>query len=253
MIRLKVSWKMLLFLSVFLPVGLLLSVGGFLYFSRDPRELMTLYPWKNHEEGLPYHVFRSERPPHWVSLEHVAPVAQAAIVLTEDWSFYHHSGVDMEQLRIALEEATDGKRLRGASTITQQLVKNVWLTKERTLTRKFRELFLALRVDREVPKRRILELYLNIAQFGPGIFGILPAARHYFRKSPAELSPRESAFLAMLLPGPRHLSRSFREGRLTPYAEKRIGEILVKLRMGKAISPAEFDREQKERFSWELP
>ncbi len=174
-----------------------------------------------------------------------------AIILSEDWSFYQHEGLDFEQMKIALSDMVEEQKFRGASTITQQMVKNVYLNGRRTLWRKLHEIILAQKVERALEKNRILEIYLNVIEFGPGIYGIKNASDHYFQKSPKKLTPREGAFLAMLLPGPKRYYSSFQKKKLTPFARDRIQAILVKMRMGKIISPLQYEQERLARMSWE--
>jgi membrane peptidoglycan carboxypeptidase len=146
-------------------------------------------------------VLRRNRPTGWVPLSAISRVASGAVIVSEDWAFYSHPGYDLGQIREAIEHDLEkGEFARGASTITQQVVRNVFLDKEKTLWRKAKELVLAVRLDRKVSKNRILEIYLNIAEWGPGFHGIGAASRYYFDKHPSELTAREGAFLAMLLP-----------------------------------------------------
>jgi monofunctional biosynthetic peptidoglycan transglycosylase len=171
-----------------------------------------------------------QRPQGWAPLGSVSRIAVAAIVLSEDWAFYQHNGFDWEQIRDSIEKNLKmGKFARGGSTITQQVVKNVFLSNEKTLWRKAQEAVLAVRIERRLTKARILEIYLNIAEFGEGLYGIGPAARHYFSKPPSELTAKEGAFLAMLLPSPKKYSVSFRKKELTPYAAATVRSILGKL------------------------
>jgi len=217
-------------------LGLLLS-PLYMYFSHDVSSLRTQNP--------------PTKGKGWVKLTQVSPFAKSAIVLTEDWGFYQHEGVDVNQIKIAINEMISNTRVRGASTITQQMVKNVFLSEDRTLWRKVHEIILAQKVEKVLSKNRILEIYLNVIEFGPGIYGIKDSSWHYFKKEAQFLSPRESAFLAMLLPSPKRYYRSFRQKRLTTFALKRITEILAKMRMGKVISVQRYEAEIKERFSWE--
>jgi monofunctional biosynthetic peptidoglycan transglycosylase len=160
-----------------------------------------------------------KRPAYWTNLSGVSKLAVGAIVLSEDWAFYQHNGFDWEQIRNSFEtNLKKGKFARGGSTITQQVAKNVFLSNEKTIWRKVQEAVLAVRLERNLGKARILEIYLNIAEFGEGLYGIGPAARYYFKKSPGELSAKEGAFLAMLLPSPKKYSVSYRKRVLTPYA-----------------------------------
>ena len=147
------------------------------------------------------------RPPrrnqHWVPLSHISPWLQRAVVNSEDARFFEHDGIDMEQTKIALTSAVeDGRFTRGASTITQQLAKNLWLGEERTLWRKAREAILARRLE-TLGKPRILELYLNVVEWGDGIYGADAAARVWFEKPASDLLPEEAAVLAAMLPAPR--------------------------------------------------
>lgn len=182
-----------------------------------------------------------QAPPGWVSLGSVQTKAVAAIVLSEDWAFYQHNGFDWEQIWDAAQKNLEtGKFARGGSTITQQVVKNVYLSNRKTLTRKLQEAILAIRVERQLTKKRILEIYLNIAEFGEGLYGIGPASRYYFSKHPSELTAKEGAFLAMLLPSPKKYSISFRKKELTPYAASIVKSILGKLLATKRISAEEY-------------
>lgn len=233
----------ILLLSVLLPV--------YMYFSHDGEELLNGYPHRTSLDDDARIEIKNTKPKNWVPLSAISEYAQAAIVLSEDWSFYQHDGFDSEQMKVAFEEAASGGRVRGASTITQQMVKNVWLSDARTLWRKLHELILAYKADKVLPKKRILEIYLNVIEFGPKIYGIGRASRHYFQKSPSEITPREAAFLAMLLPSPKKYYVSFRKKRLTKFARKRVQQILVKMRMGKAITPERYESEVASKFSWE--
>ncbi len=192
------------------------------------------------------------RPAAWVGLGQISRAAVAAVVVSEDSAFYQHPGYDAAQIKEALEESLEEGRLkRGASTITQQVTRNVFLSQERSLWRKFKELILAIQLEEAVGKRRILETYFNIAEWGEGVYGIGPAARHYFGKSPAELTPREGAFLAMLLPSPKRYSQSFRAGALTPYARRTVRNILNKMVVGGRITPEERDLALASRMGFE--
>lgn len=182
-----------------------------------------------------------KRPAGWAPLGSISRIAVAAIVLSEDWAFYQHNGFDWEQIRGSIEKNIKmGKFARGGSTITQQVVKNVFLSNEKTLTRKAQEAVLAVRIERQLTKARILEIYLNIAEFGEGLYGIGPAARHYFSKSPSELTAKEGAFLAMLLPSPKKYSVSFRKKALTPYAASTVRSILGKLMATNRLNAEEY-------------
>src|SRR5690606_28290976 len=194
----------------------------------------------------------AKRPKNWVPLKQVSKIAQQAIVISEDWAFYDHNGVDVAQIKKALEDSMkEGKRPRGASTITQQVAKNLFLSQEYSVTRKAHEAVIAYTMDRKLDKNKILEVYLNIAEFGPGIYGIGAAARHYFGKAPSELSAREGAFLAMLLPSPTRYAQSFKDKELSPYAKETIDSILEKLKMARFLTPEQVAEEAQKFFQWE--
>lgn len=224
-------------------ITLILICLLYMYFSHDVSELNSLYP-QNHE-------LKNERPKSWVTLKEISKYGIGAIVLSEDWGFYQHTGFDLNQIQVALQEMLDGIRFRGASTISQQMVKNVYLTEDRTLWRKLHEVILTQKVERVLTKNRILEIYLNVIEFGPGIIGIKEASRHYFKKKPSALLPKEAAFLAMMLPSPIRYYISFKNRKLTPFAIERIDAILVKMRMGKLITPVEYQALKSTKLSWE--
>lgn len=143
----------------------------------------------------------------WRGLGDISGNLQHAVIISEDGSFYRHDGIDWESTKKALETDWKQKRFaRGGSTITQQLARNLYLSPSKNPLRKLKEMLIARRLERTLGKRRILELYLNVAEWGRGIYGAEAAAREYFDKSAAELSPEEAAALAAVLPSPRRYS-----------------------------------------------
>ncbi len=134
----------------------------------------------------------------------ISPHVKRAVLVAEDINFFSHGGFDWGEIRSAVEEALDDKRdvARGGSTITQQLAKNLWLSPSRNPLRKVKEAILTWQLERSLSKRRILELYLNVAELGPGIYGVGPAAQSYFSKPAADLDEDEAARLAASLPRP---------------------------------------------------
>lgn len=203
--------------------------------------------------GKPFEVtLRSQRPGGWTSLSQVSKIAIGAVIVSEDWSFYSHKGYDPVAIREAIiEDIEAGGFVRGASTLTQQLAKNVFLEREKNLWRKLREFWLAIELEEKVGKRRILEAYFNVAEWGEGVFGIRAACRHYFGKSPSEISPREAAFLAMLLPSPKKYSVSHRQGALTRYARRTVHSILLKMLRARYISQSEYETALSSRMGFE--
>lgn len=136
----------------------------------------------------------------------IAPSLRRAVLAAEDDRFYLHFGFDLEEIQNALDRAKRGRRLRGASTITQQVAKNLFLWEGRSFVRKGYEAYLTLVLEVCLPKDRILDLYLNLAEWGDGVFGAEMAARTHFKKSAKRLTPMESARLAAILPSPRRWS-----------------------------------------------
>ncbi len=172
----------------------------------------------------------------WVRLARISPNLQRAVLVSEDASFYRHEGFDWEGLRVAVTRNWErGKIVRGGSTITQQLAKNLYLSSEKKLLRKAHEALLAWQLERRLSKHRILELYLNVVEWGPGVFGAEAATRYHYAKSAAELTPDEAALLAALLPSPRR----YDPARLTPYLSRRQQEILYWMRRGNEMSTVE--------------
>src|SRR3954447_25921604 len=183
-----------------------------LYRVVDPVSTLMLWRWATGAR-----VVRSKVP-----LERIAPVLPATVVASEDARFCSHHGVDWGEIREALEEADDLSEARGGSTITQQLAKNLFLWGGRSYLRKALELPLALWIDLVLPKRRILELYLNVAEWGPsGQFGAEAGAHYAFGKPARDVSAREAATLAAVLPNPHR-----RSARLPGPAVRRLAGVL---------------------------
>lgn len=141
---------------------------------------------------------------YWTPSGRIPAEMKWAVILAEDSNFYKHEGFDVKAIKNAIKYDLEKRSLkRGASTITQQTAKNLFLSREKTVTRKLKEIYLAYRMEQELTKGRIIEFYLNVVELGPMVYGIGHGARYYFGKSPSELTPRECAFLAAMLPGPR--------------------------------------------------
>lgn len=159
----------------------------------------------------------------WTSLDAISPNLQRAVIASEDARFFDHHGIDWE----AVEDARDynrrhaGRRKRGASTITMQCARNVFLWQGRTWARKGLELWFTTLMELFWPKRRILEVYLNVAEWGPGVYGAEAAAQHWFGIPAAKLSPAQGALLAAMLPSPRR----WNPDRPTPYLLSRARRI----------------------------
>ncbi len=170
----------------------------------------------------------------WASYGRISPDLKRAVLVAEDDAFWQHEGVDFEQLQESIEiDWARGKFSRGGSTITQQLAKNLYLSPSKSPIRKLRELVIARRLEAELKKARILELYLNVIEWGDGVYGVESAARTYFRKSAAELSPSEAALLAAAIINPRLHSPAHPSSRLLRRQQ------LILRRMGAVIPPQE--------------
>lgn len=141
----------------------------------------------------------------WVPLSKVSPNLPIALVASEDQKFPEHHGFDVEAIQTALSDAEDGARLRGASTISQQVAKNLFLWNGRSFLRKGFEAYFTILIEALWPKQRIIEVYLNIAEFGDGIYGVGAASDRFFHSSPQNLNPHQCALLAAVLPNPRKL------------------------------------------------
>lgn len=158
----------------------------------------------------------------WRDIARISPEAAVAVVAAEDQRFPLHGGFDRRQIEIALQVASEGGRSRGASTISQQVAKNLFLWSGRSFVRKGIEAWFTLLMEWLWPKQRILEIYLNTAEFGRGVYGVTSASRVYFGKDPAALTESEAALLAAVLPSPRR----YRVDRPGPYVQQRRDEIV---------------------------
>lgn len=237
-------------LSLLLSLLLAIVVGRIVYIERV--FLISIYEITQFENsyytkelradgGVNYHQV-SEKPSDWVSFKDISKNIKGAILVSEDGKFYRHQGYDPESLRDRIYDVFVLKRkLKGGSTITQQLVKNLYLSKDKTLSRKGRELVLTLILEKYASKDKIYETYLNSIEYGKNLYGIKSASEFYFKKSPKLLRPREAAFLAMLLPNPVRYSRSFKNKILSRYARRQVDSILLRMRQNNFIGPMEYE------------
>ena len=190
-------------------------------------EFMALREREARDSGkTPRHVQR------WVSYTRIAPDLKRAVLVAEDDAFWQHEGVDFEQLQESIVKDWARRQFtRGGSTITQQLAKNLYLSPSKNPLRKLREWVIARRLEAELKKARILELYLNVIEWGDGVYGIEAAARTYFAKPAAELGAAESALLAAAIVNPRRLNPARPTARLLRRQQ------LILQRMGAVIPP----------------
>jgi membrane peptidoglycan carboxypeptidase len=149
---------------------------------------------------------------NWVPLDRISPYMPLAVMSTEDPAFMSHRGILIQAIENSMEQnISAGKFVRGGSTISMQLAKNLWLAREKTVSRKLQEAFLTTYLEQRMTKTEILEYYLNMVEFGPDLYGIGPAARRYFSKEPMSLTLSQSLYLASLLPSPK--AAGYEEGK----------------------------------------
>ena len=164
---------------------------------------------------------------NWVAFDEISPFVVPAVISHEDGAFYEHGGFAPWAIRDALvRNLQEGRYVVGASTISMQLAKNLYLQREKTLTRKVQEVILTWWLENALTKDEILELYLNVIEYGPSVYGLRHAAAHYFGRTPSELSPAEAAYLACILPSPKRYHESYERGALTRSMKSRSQRLL---------------------------
>ena len=199
--------------------------------SGPPGPLAAPFHWRPLDpppDEAPRDILVGPANPSFVPLPDLPPHLVRAVTASEDAGFFAHRGFDFQEIARALTDARGG-RVRGASTITQQLAKNLFLSSDRTLARKIREALATVELEAAMPKSRLLEIYLNIAEWGPGVYGVGEASRYWFGKDARDLSPKESAFLASVIPSPRRFAARLRRGGVSPWWQDRIADILGKM------------------------
>ncbi|HQR31036.1 MAG TPA: biosynthetic peptidoglycan transglycosylase, partial [Anaeromyxobacteraceae bacterium] len=176
--------------------------------------------------------------PDFVPYAEIPPALVRAVTASEDAGFFGHRGFDFREIANAV---ADRSRVRGASTISQQLAKNLFLSPERTFARKVREALGTIALEATLPKARLLEIYLNIAEWGPGVYGVGEAARFWFGKDVRDLTVRESAFLATVIPSPRRFHARLVKQGVTPWWNARIDDVLGKMRVQGQLTDAQLE------------
>jgi hypothetical protein len=208
--------------------------AGPLAWLREPFEYRPLTP-----EGRGRELHIGPNNPTYVPLAELPRPLVRAVLRSEDAAFWAHHGFDFDSLRNILLAPEDDK-VRGGSTLTQQLAKNLFLSREKTYARKVKEAFLTLGLEASVPKERLLEVYFNIIEWGPDLYGIGEAARHYFGKDARELGIRESAFLATIIPNPVRYHVYCSRGALSDIWTKHVNDLLALLYAGGDLTEAEY-------------
>lgn len=219
------NFFMSILLAVFIVIGGMALFAGWFFLSiPDPGKIKGCMVTQMYKVDL------CPKNPNYAPLSSISKYAKDVIIISEDSSFYQHHGFDWFELKNSFRENWQDKQFsRGGSTITQQLVKNVFLTQEKSILRKLREAYITYHIEQQLDKKQILEKYLNVIEFGKGIYGIKRAARHYFGKSPSELNLLESAYLAYLLPNPKIYSQIYYKGALTQFSRHRILDLSYKM------------------------
>lgn len=188
----------------------------------------------------------------WVPLSKISPYLIKAVLIGEDDKFFRHEGFDFEAMQKALEKNLKAGKIKyGGSTISQQTAKNLFLSPSKNPVRKFQEAILTWRLERALTKKRILEIYLNIAEWGEGIFGIEAASRHYYGKPASALNPWEAARLAAILPNPI----KYNPLKATSYVEKR-ANLIYSIMKRRGIIKEEYkdlETETEKKFPEEVP
>lgn len=175
---------------------------------------------------------------YWVAFDDISPFVVPAVISHEDGAFYEHGGFAPWAIRDALvRNLQEGRYVVGASTISMQLAKNLFLQREKTLARKVQEVILTWWLENALSKDQILELYLNVIEYGPSVYGLRHAAAYYFGREPSELSPAESAFLACMLPSPKRYHLSYERGELTRFMKSRMRRLLEHMAKRERIGP----------------
>lgn len=178
---------------------------------------------------------------NFVPIEQVSPHLINSLMTTEDSSFYRHRGFITREFRTALVKNLEAGYFRyGASSITMQMVKNVLLYRDKTLARKLQELFLAWYLETQLEKDRILEIYVNAIEYGPGLYGIKPAALQYFGKLPLDLNPVEATFFSSILPAPKRRYKQFCKGELSTWTQRKMERILATMFKRERLTVDEF-------------
>ena len=188
----------------------------------------------------------------WVSIDNMSRELLYAIVMSEDGEFFNHQGIDYDALMSALGENIKRQEWSfGASTISQQTVKNIYFENNKTLYRKLKELIVTKRLEQALSKNEILELYFNIIEFGPDMYGISAAAQYYFNTRPSRLNAAQGAFLALLMPSPRKYHFTVYQNQYLAKRHKRkYRRILQDMRFKEYISPNQYQKYIHWQFFW---
>lgn len=216
-----------------------ICISGALWFIPPVWQLqegpVTVTRWDRLKGEIRVDVGPSE--PHWISIRSSSRHVLNAIIVAEDARFFQHGGIDFLELAKSVQtNIRKGRYARGASTITQQVIKMSFLTRDKTLTRKAREALGAMLAEEALTKNEILEWYINLAEFGDGVYGIKDAAEHYFATKPELLTIQQAIHLALVLPSPNGWSKGLRQRDLTEFGHQRFATIATRMRINGYIT-----------------
>ena len=206
MLKRHTHWLIVLsFFLILFPIAYLLLMPDLSKLRKENPKKTALMEYRERAYKEKKKRYRMDQ--NWVPLSKISPYLIKAVLIAEDDKFWKHEGFDYEAIQKAIEKDLKAKKFKsGGSTITQQLARNLYLSSEKSLIRKISEAFITWRMEKVLPKKRILELYLNVAERGEGIFGVEAASKRYYGESSSELTPEEAARLAAILPNPRRYS-----------------------------------------------
>ena len=224
---------------------IVVALGGFIYWfipsisKLDTTSTIKVTRWVKKEGKIIEPVGPLAR--NWVDIRRVSRNVLNAFVVAEDAKFWNHSGIDFEAIEKSfIKNIKKGYFARGGSTITQQVVKMTLLSRDKSVIRKAREAVGALLLERRLAKKKILEWYINLAEFGDGVYGISEAARHYFQTEPELLTIDEAIHLALVLPSPNGWSKGLRERKLTDFGHKRFSVIATRMLRSGYVTPEQY-------------
>jgi monofunctional glycosyltransferase len=218
---------------VLYAVWTVLTVPSVAYLTHENPKTTALMEQRASENKIKIQPIKS-----WTPYGHISVYLRNAVLVSEDSAFFQHDGFDWTQVKESMQRDWKEKRFaRGASTITQQLAKNLYLSTSRNPLRKFQEFFIARELESHLTKERIFEIYLNVIEWGDGIYGAGAASNRYFGKSPGELEPEEAAVLAAMIPNPRRYTPALNRS----YLEKRKNEILDRMVQWNYLSRSDYN------------
>ncbi len=224
------------FIATFGALCVLGSIVLFLY-----AQLPDVSSLKNCLTTQMYKVYLCKTSNDYVTTDQVSPNLKNAILVSEDVGFFSHNGFDFAEIRESFRRnLLEGRYARGGSTISQQLSKNVYLTKNKSVVRKIKEALITYEIEKSYSKDFIFEKYINVVELGKGIYGVKKASYHYFNKPPIDLTPLEASFIAFLLPSPEKYSLNFYKKKLTDFTRDRLSQILYKMNYYKKITDEEY-------------